>query len=82
MAAAGSVGRFLGPALGVLPLPKNFSDLTRPLTGPTLDLVNNGYRVAFSAAALIAVVATLVALCLRVPKDAPEPDAEAAAPAL
>jgi MFS transporter, DHA1 family, tetracycline resistance protein len=82
MAAAGSFGRFLGPSLAVLPLPKEFSDLARPLTEPMRTVVNSGYLTAFSAAALIVAVATILTLCLRVPKEAPEPESEAAVPAL
>lgn len=76
MAAAGSLGRFLGPAFAVLPLPGNFSELARPLTGATFTLVNQGYRTAFSAAALLVLAATVFALLLPVPADdvaEPEP---------
>jgi multidrug resistance protein len=69
MAAAGSLGRFLGPALAVLPLPSNFSQLARPLSGPVLETVNAGYRTAFSVSAGLVVVATIFTLLLRVPKD-------------
>ena len=69
MAAAGSLGRFLGPALAVLPLPAHFSQYTRPLErGPIFDAVNAGYRTAFSFAAGLLVVATVCTLLLRVPK--------------
>ena len=69
MAAAGSLGRFLGPALAVLPLPSNFSQLTRPLSGPVLETVSAGYRTAFSASAGLVLVATIFTMFLRVPKD-------------
>ena len=69
MSAAGSLGRFLGPALAVLPLPANFSELTRPLTGRVLETVNAGYQTAFTASAALLVIATIFALLLRVPKD-------------
>jgi len=78
MSSAGSLGRFLGPALAVLPLPANFSLLTRPLTGATLDLVNAGYRTAFTSAAGFVALATVFALLLRVPKEAAIPVAEPA----
>ena len=73
MTAAGSLGRFLGPALAVLPLPANFSHLPRPLTGAMFEAVNGGYRAAFSASASLLIVATLFTLFLRVPKDDLEP---------
>lgn len=69
MSAAGSLGRFLGPAFAVLPLPANFSELTRPLTGRVLETVNAGYQTAFTASAALLVIATIFALLLRVPKD-------------
>jgi len=77
-AAAGSLGRFLGPALAVLPLPANFSEIPRPLSGALLESVNAGYRTAFSASAALVALATVFALLLRVPK---EEVAEQAAPA-
>ncbi|HEX5175987.1 MAG TPA: MFS transporter [Chthoniobacteraceae bacterium] len=69
MAAAGSLGRFLGPALAVLPLPPNFSEFARPLTGSTFAAVNSGYRAAFTASAGLVVLAAILALFLKVPKD-------------
>lgn len=78
MAGAGSLGRFLGPALAVLPLPATFSVLERPLRGAVLEAVNAGYRTAFTASAALVAVATVFALLLRVPK---EEITEAAVPA-
>lgn len=72
MAAAGSLGRFLGPALAVLPLPRNFSQLARPLTGPTFDAVNTGYRSAFTMSAGLLLLATILAMFLKVPKEETE----------
>ena len=69
MAAAGSLGRFLGPALAVLPLPANFSQLARPLAGPTLDAVSTGYRSAFTMGASLLLLATILAMFLKVPKE-------------
>jgi multidrug resistance protein len=69
MAAAGSLGRYLGPKLAVKPLPANFSELPRPLADATFELVNHGYRIAFSAAAILVLVATGCALFLPVPKE-------------
>ncbi len=83
MAAAGSLGRFLGPALATLPLPQNFSELQRPLQGDALAAVNHGYLTAFSVAAGLVVIATICSLILRVPKeDLPVEGEEAAVPAL
>src|SRR5205085_5405613 len=48
--AAGSLGRFLGPALAAVPLPKGFSEWARPLTGEMLSAANRGYSTAFTAA--------------------------------
>jgi DHA1 family tetracycline resistance protein-like MFS transporter len=78
MAGAGSLGRFLGPALAVLPLPATFSVLERPLRGAVLEAVNAGYRTAFTASAALVAIATVFALLLRVPK---EEIAEATVPA-
>jgi multidrug resistance protein len=78
MSAAGSLGRFLGPALAVLPLPADFSTLTRPLEGAMKASVNAGYQTAFTASAILVAAATACILLLRVPK---EQLAEAAAPA-
>jgi hypothetical protein len=69
MAAAGSLGRFLGPALAVIPLPANFSEAARPLTGTMLSQVMEGYKTAFSWSAALVAVATVCLLLLRVPKD-------------
>ena len=78
MSAAGSLGRFLGPALAVLPLPANFSALERPLQGAVFEAVNMGYRNAFTASAMLVALATVFVLFLRVPK---EEVAEAVTPA-
>ncbi len=69
MSGAGSLGRFLGPALAVLPLPANFSLLERPLHGEVLATVNAGYRTAFTAGAAFVALAAILALLLRVPKE-------------
>jgi sugar phosphate permease len=76
VASAGSLGRFLGPALAVLPLPANFSLLERPLTGSVLQSVNAGYQSAFTMAAGLLAVATVFVLMLRVPKEQIEEIAE------
>jgi len=81
MSAAGSLGRFLGPALAVLPLPANFSLLARPLSGGLLESINAGYRTAFTGAAALVAVATIFTLLLRVPKEAVTEMAEVAEPA-
>lgn len=80
MSAAGSLGRFLGPALAVLPLPANFSLLERPLQGAVRVSVDAGYHTAFTTSAIIVAVATIFALLLRVPKEEIDPT-PASAPA-
>lgn len=69
MAAAGSLGRFLGPALAVLPLPASFSSLERPLHGAVFVSVNAGYRTAFTVSAGLVALAMVLVLLLRVPKE-------------
>ena len=69
MAAAGSLGRFLGPKLAVRPLPANFSELPRPLDATMFAVINQGYRSAFSVAAWLVVAATICVLLLRVPAE-------------
>lgn len=67
MASAGSLGRFLGPALAVLPLPANFSALKRPLGSEVLGSVDLGYLVSFSGGAALIGASFLCILALRVP---------------
>jgi DHA1 family tetracycline resistance protein-like MFS transporter len=62
MAAAGSLGRFLGPLLAVLPLHM-----------PQLAFFKDGYTTAFTWSAILVGVSLLCLLALRVPKDEPEP---------
>lgn len=73
MSAAGSLGRFLGPALAVLPLPANFSQLQRPLEGAVKATVDAGYHAAFTNSAILIAAGTVFALLLRVPKEDAEP---------
>jgi multidrug resistance protein len=55
MSASGSLGRFLGPILAVLPLPLAFSEFARPLGEADRVLVDLGYGKAFAfGAGLIA----------------------------
>jgi len=71
--AAGSLGRFLGPALAALALPVTFSELTRPLAPAVRPLVSHGYTVAFTAAAILTLVAlVLVAVMKPLEIDTPE----------
>ncbi len=81
MASAGSLGRFLGPILAVLPLPALFSEMSRPLVPVQFEQVNTGYVTAFTWSAWLVVIATVCLLLLRVPKDAPEEGAVLADPA-
>jgi DHA1 family tetracycline resistance protein-like MFS transporter len=78
--AAGSLGRFLGPALAALPLPALFSEASRPLTGELLASVNRGYEVAFTAAAVM-ILAALVVVAVMKPLEIESPGEENAAPA-
>jgi DHA1 family tetracycline resistance protein-like MFS transporter len=70
MAAAGSLGRFLGPAIAVLPLPAGFSAATR--SGETLAALNRGYVTAFTWSAGLVLLAAVLLVFLRVPNDVPE----------
>ena len=78
MSAAGSLGRFLGPTLAILPLPADFSSLARPLAHEVLDAVQNGYVKAFSWGAGLIGFSFLCIIALRIPK---EPNPEAVQPA-
>jgi multidrug resistance protein len=64
-AAAGSLGRFLGPAFAAIPLPKGFSEWARPLTGEMLTAANRGYSTAFTASAALLMAALLVIAVMR-----------------
>ena len=72
MAAAGSLGRYLGPQLATLPLPPSYSELPRPLVDAAKDAVLSGYTTAFTWSAWLVVAATVCLLLLRVPHDVPE----------
>jgi multidrug resistance protein len=67
MTSAGSLGRFLGPALAVVPLPAAFSTLVRPLQGEVFDTIQAGYLVSFSAGAALVGASLLCVLLLRLP---------------
>ena len=71
--AAGSLGRFLGPALAALPLPALFSEAPRPLTGDLLASVNRGYSIAFTAAAGL-LVAAFVLIAVMKPLEIETPE--------
>ncbi|MEI6870932.1 MAG: MFS transporter [Verrucomicrobiota bacterium] len=77
MTSAGSFGRFLGPALAVLPLPFNFSALSRPLSSDVLSTVQNGYLTAFTGGSILVGVSFLCVILLKVPV---QPEAESASP--
>ena len=70
-AAAGCLGRFLGPLLAALALPLGFSQFARPLTGDALVAVQLGYRTSFSWAAAFLVAAFFVALFVTPPAVRP-----------
>ena len=67
MAAAGSLGRFLGPRLAVLPLPA-----TTPIAAAASSQILHGYTTAFTWSAMLVAFATVCLLLLRVPKDEAE----------
>jgi DHA1 family tetracycline resistance protein-like MFS transporter len=69
-AAAGSLGRFLGPMLAALPLPLGFSEFARPLAGGTLQAVELGYRTSFTWAAWFLVAAAVTAALVVPPRPA------------
>ncbi len=72
MAAAGSLGRYLGPKLAVWPLPANYSEFTQPFPEPLASQVRAGYVTAFTWSAILVGVATFFLIMLRVPRDQPE----------
>lgn len=78
--AAGALGRFLGPALAALPLPAMFSELPRPLAPDVRPLVAHGYSVAFTAAAVMTLVAFALIAVMK-PIEIESPGEESAAPA-
>jgi predicted MFS family arabinose efflux permease len=72
MSASGSLGRFLGPILAVLPLPLAFSEYARPLGAAERVLVDAGYGKAFAfGAGLIALSMLCVLAAGR--REAKEP---------
>ena len=68
--SAGSLGRFLGPMLAALPLPLGFSEFARPLTGDTLQAVEQAYRTSFTWAAVFLVAAAVAAAFVIPPRPA------------
>ena len=80
LASAGSLGRFLGPALAVLPFPGNYSE--RPLDAGTLQWIHAGYLTAFSWSAGLVFLSALCLLALRVPQDAAEENTALPQPAV
>jgi DHA1 family tetracycline resistance protein-like MFS transporter len=72
MTSAGSLGRFLGPALAVLPLPASFSSLARPLSPEVFPSVQSGYLNAFTGGALLVGASFLCVLLLRIPVGSTE----------
>jgi DHA1 family tetracycline resistance protein-like MFS transporter len=67
LTSAGSLGRFLGPALAVVPLPAAFSTLQRPLQGDLFDTVQAGYLTSFSIGAALVAASLLCVLLLKLP---------------
>jgi DHA1 family tetracycline resistance protein-like MFS transporter len=75
MASAGSLGRFLGPALAVLPLPLNFSMLSRPLAPEVAGSIQQGYLAAFTGGAAIVALSLLCVGLLKMPATHVDPNA-------
>jgi hypothetical protein len=71
LTSAGSLGRFLGPALAVVPLPAAFSTLQRPLQGDLFETVQAGYLASFSVGAALVAASLLCVLLLKLPSQAP-----------
>ncbi len=74
MASAGSLGRFLGPAIAVIPLPLDFSEASR--TAEYLQTLNRGYTTAFTWAAALVLLAAVFAFALPIPKENPDENDE------
>lgn len=70
--AAGSLGRFLGPWFAALPLPANFSEVSRPLSAALHAVFSAAYVSAFSMAAAI-MVAALVVIAVMKPLEIETP---------
>ena len=69
----GSLGRWLGPLIAACALPVGFAefDWTKTLAPATTALLDQGYSTAFTWAAWMLVAAALMAMVMKVPKDAP-----------
>jgi multidrug resistance protein len=67
-AAAGSLGRFLGPLLAAIPLPLGFSQFERPLVGSMREAVDMGYRISFTWAAGFLILAAITAAFVIPPR--------------
>jgi MFS family permease len=77
LSLAGSIGRFLGPSLAMLPFPDDFTRLGRPLEQHLLEIANGGYLRAFSQGAVLILVSFACIAVLRTPsvtavRDTPE----------
>jgi hypothetical protein len=72
MSASGSLGRFLGPILAVLPLPLAFSEFARPLGEADRVLVDVGYGKSFAFGAALIALSMLCVLMAgrRKPREA------------
>jgi DHA1 family tetracycline resistance protein-like MFS transporter len=73
LSLAGSLGRFLGPTLAMVPFPGDFTRLGRPLAQGALELANQGYLRAFSEGAVLILISFACVAAVRVPKDAEVP---------
>lgn len=69
LSVAGSLGRFLGPTLAMIPFPGDFTRLGRPLAQELLDIANQGYTHSFSQGAILIAVSFLCIAAVRVPRE-------------
>jgi multidrug resistance protein len=73
LSVAGSLGRFLGPTLAMVPFPGDFTRLGRPLAEEILQIANAGYTQSFTQGAVLIAVSFLCVAVVRVPREtAPE----------
>jgi multidrug resistance protein len=69
MSMAGSLGRFLGPTLAMVPFPSDFTRLGRPLAEDILQIANAGYSRSFSQGAILILISFACILAVRIPVE-------------
>jgi DHA1 family tetracycline resistance protein-like MFS transporter len=72
MASAGSLGRFLGPTLAVLPLPRDFTSIPRPVSADAAPALLQGYQTAFTLGAVLIGVSLFCVALLVIPPVPPK----------